>query len=229
MVVVAHFLTMAFTGLLTGSSVAMWYETRRLAKLAEAQSSDMKASIAASETANKIARESLVASRRAWIAIEKVALTYPTEITVQGLQITLSVRMKNMGETPALNAVIDCELFFVGGPIQFQEALNARKANIAQKSAIPMGYNLFPADEVLETVTFSRSTDDIGAAIMKLANGKTQASVIIFVTVGYKVMGDTEHRFTQRNFIATFEVGDACPPGKRTVLQSMPFQEGEIT
>jgi hypothetical protein len=85
-------LIVLFTLALVIATVLLWHATLGLWGAANA--------------ANELNRQNMIASRRAWLSISDVKLKHPTTVTEDAITFSVSVTVKNHGQTPALNTAV---------------------------------------------------------------------------------------------------------------------------
>lgn len=107
----------AFTIVLAISTIGLWLATNKLwsagerqlellAETSAAQSSDMKASIAAAAEANRISSEGFHAAQRAWVTEETVTAS-DLVWDKHGCELVVKTTVRNIGIAPAQEVVID--------------------------------------------------------------------------------------------------------------------------
>jgi hypothetical protein len=149
---------MAFTGILAFATIGLGGATILLYATGEKQfrfairsgirqSRDMQASIAAAAEANRISREGLQATQRAWISEESV-ISSDLIWGESGGQITIKTTIKNIGNVPAQDAQVGVSIFPVS---QKRPALNDIIAVSKDRAAMPgrsqIGQMLFPNEK----------------------------------------------------------------------------------
>ena len=150
-----------FTAILAIATIRLWNSTAELARFAEQQASDMKASIAAAEAANVLNKQNIVASRRAWVSIDDVKLRYPTKFSEEEIVFGVNVTVKNHGQTPANSVWIEFESHFIEDPsVSFQDAQKQFKAKL-RVCPIFFGQLLFPNETFTQGQVWADGPDKI--------------------------------------------------------------------
>jgi hypothetical protein len=220
-----------FTGILAASTIGLWLVTEKTLRHAKGeanrQSRDMRDSIAAAETANRIARENFVEARRAWLDIIEVKLVAPTSFKEDRLLIGMSIAIKNLGSTPAINAVVETEASFGGA--NFNEMVKSAREKVERRSAtMPIGHNIFPNDVAEYGPRWGHGPDEFASHI-HILTGVRQMMTSFVVAVGYKIVGDSTVHYTHRTYVINLPVGIEVKEGTQCVLETMPFLAGDIS
>jgi hypothetical protein len=93
-----EFWTAAFTAVLTGSTILLWLETKRLAEGADAQAEDTRQSLSIARQA----ADAAVAAQRPWLNLSIEVLS-PITFDENGPNVPLGFHIHNLGNTPATN------------------------------------------------------------------------------------------------------------------------------
>jgi len=207
------------TGVLAFSTIGLWV-TAILA--GRKQSRDMVASIAAAEAANKINREIMIASRRAWLSIDDAKLKHPTAFAADGITFAVNITVKNHGQTPATSVFVKFESYFPKSSSEKFAAAESRFKAQLRAHPIELGDLLFPQDTLIQGQTWW--ADVAGAPI-----GTPPSDVfIIFIGVSYRIAGDKAAHITHHAHSTLIApVGTAVPLGSLIDLPRMPFAAGE--
>lgn len=219
---------MCLTGILAGSTLLLWFETRRLARLAEKQSEDMRESIAAVQTANDIARQALFADQRAWIAIEKVKWVGPSEFTENGAKFRFEITIQNLGPTPATDVNQLVETNFLGEDGSYSDRMDAFKERLMNFGRSSKGNTLFPREPSGNQTVWSIKPERFAdAAVVETSHGKLYP-VQFLVGFVYKILGDREPHVTWINFLDHVPLGMTLQKGEERAIERTPWH-GEIT
>lgn len=183
-------------GLAVVGSIALFYTlwlTREMAKNAA--------------EANRISRESIVSSQRAWLSIDRVRLRHPTRISDDGAVIVIEVIIKNVGQTPATSVWTLFEVI-VPGDIYHSETpgiidKNAlmsilEKLHLRTHELPPeMGHIIFPMDTGTHIIRVTINKNRIDNISRLFDTGTPIFNLTLFVCVGYKIKGSDDRRLTQ--------------------------------
>lgn len=149
--------------------------TERLARQKQAADTLRAVEIAertakSAEEANRLARDSYIATQRAWIRVE-ISPGGPLIYDVNGLNLTFDVRLTNVGNSPALNVFphIQLEAPAVGISVDFNEREIARKISEQQRSqpVLPFGFTIFPNESIVQKMTALISKDEVNRLTKK--------------------------------------------------------------
>jgi len=97
--------TLAFTGVLAWSTVALWRSTKHLAEGAEAQGKDITVTAAAAKKSADVAERALYATQRAYVAVTP---RFSIELNEPGgpvMAVGFWMSMENHGNTPTVHMV----------------------------------------------------------------------------------------------------------------------------
>jgi hypothetical protein len=186
-----------FTMVLAVATIRLWNSTAALAKFAEEQSVDMKASIAAAEAANAHNRTVFEASQRPWLKVN-VGINGPfqlhkSEQSGDFAYLGLQVGVTNLSQTPA----ISIHGHTSGFPGAFQEgrAIEAFNAMCEFDGSPGFGEVLFPNDPtmILNPMPASWHQQNIDISVSRGANPEN--GLAVFVCVSYRsVVSDIRYQ-----------------------------------
>jgi hypothetical protein len=182
------------------------------------------------QAANEIARENIVAGRRAWLTIEDVRLINPTQITEEGVGWVIEAKIKNIGPTPATSMWINFHYFYLAEGQEPMQKVEARFKDGLKKYPSELGEIVFPN----VTHTQRERTWQNREAVEKFirtnaATGARQLDTIILVGVSYRVIGDDSRHLTYQAYnLINIPIGYVFPPGPGVELPPMPFKSGEV-
>jgi len=191
------------------------------------QSRDMKASIAAAEEANRVSRESVTATRRAWLSVEDVKLVPPTQFMEDGFTFKASATIKNLGQTPALAVWVDFQTLYLENGETY---VTAKDRIMTKARQHPFGgHTIFPQDTLIQTELFADAKETIIKSISIRPDGQRNFGLMLFVTVSYKIVGDEGRHITHHvHDLLNVPVGSMVPHGQSIGLPAHPFLAGEI-
>jgi hypothetical protein len=195
--------TAIFTGILAAATIRLWNstkglhdETKRLASLAEAQESDMKASIAAAQKSAEaalISANSYRGSERAWLGVMKLDFNVAANMIHDGGVLKngflISASCVNSGRTPAIDAelLVNHAIVEKNAPIPFFDVSSVDNQSIA--SVVP--------GTVFGTTQRFISDEDIATL------NREETSMYLFTRIDYF---DVFDRDTRRVTETTFEI-----------------------
>lgn len=96
--------TALFTAALTGSTVALWIQTKRLAKGAEDQGKDVRDQLA-------VVRDDFTSTHRPWIAFDVALDPKGVWHDAAGLHFKLNFTCTNKGTTPAVGVTVNADAY----------------------------------------------------------------------------------------------------------------------
>jgi hypothetical protein len=135
-----------FTWLLYDATRKLWKagdaQLEFLRKSAAYQSRDMQASIAAAAEANRISREGLQATQRAWIS-EESAIAGDFIWSEKGGEVVIATTIRNIGNIPAQDVWISLRIF-PARSLNIDEIITTSKERAAQSGRSQIGQMLFP-------------------------------------------------------------------------------------
>lgn len=178
---------------------------------------------------NELLRENSVAERRAWLSIESVRALHPTEFAENGFVFSIEVAVKNLGATPAKNAVVSVKTYYgQGSATPFAEA-EANFKDSLRKNPLSLGDMLFPNDSFIQKIQWADSRDEIGEEIQIRHSGERKVgALIVFVGVGYRVVGDSSPHITYQPYATlNVRIGTFVAEGRAIDMPRMPFIAGE--
>ena len=166
-----------FTIILAVSTICLWKSTAGLEKFAEQQASDMKESIAAAKDAVKVAsdanhlnRENFLATERPWVTAD-IGVGGPLYYNINGANITLLFRLKNVGKSPATHVWINLRTLApaigVDAPYDPREAQQKLYEETKARPLSSFGYTLFPGDVITQAMTVSIGKDELKRITVK--------------------------------------------------------------
>lgn len=211
--------------LITSAGVWLVYRTLFHTKRAAEAAWD---AVAETKIANEIAKKGLVESQRAWLDITGVKLTFPTHFREDGLVFGMSISVKNLGNTPGLNAVVETAVIFEGA--NFKETLVGlrEKIDMRHDTTMPAGFHIFPNDVAEYCPRWGHKAEEFTPRIYKL-NGRRVVMTTFVVMVGYKIVGDNMLRHTQRAYSINLPVGVELKEDAECALEVLPILTGEIS
>jgi hypothetical protein len=216
-----------FTAVLGGSTIALWLAGERQLQLiegnAEQQSQDMR-------EANAIARNAIIANRRAWIVIDDALLIGPnTHFKNDGIWLHHLVMVRNIGNAPALNVDIRVDYCRRGQeePDPFRETYEEFQRRLRRQSR-ELGEMLFPGvPHTLNQLQSAAGPINIKKALSKNAAGQEQVQLLIFVGVTYRLSPNGDPRVTVIPYeLMNVPVGTQIADGQTWRLRKMPFTSG---
>lgn len=186
----------AFTVILGLATAGLWWATRNLVKEGRRAS---EGQVRLAQEANRISQKALIAGRRAWLAIhEDVKLLPPSRFGEDGAICRVEFSIKNFGQTPALNVLMDVQSAFLAEGMKFQESLGSFTSEMRNriKAGIP-GHMIFPNDTATLALLWEVPGEVVAKnIIVNEADGAKRLGVFFFVGVSYKVVGDGEPHLT---------------------------------
>lgn len=202
--------------------------TRRLWEAGERQIEVFQQSIAASQEANRISRETMVASRRAWLTLEDVHLVAGSRFLENGMVLRVSMSAKNFGQTPAIDSWVNFEAHFTTSENPYVAAENTFKTNLKAKLSSGLGSHIiFPGDSLVLTELWEVRREQM-TFDERGKGGPLYVNFIIFVGVAYKVVGDPGPHITFLPFeLLNIPVGTTVSVDRK--LNPHPFLAGEAT
>lgn len=185
----------------------------------------------AAATGAEIARQTMIADKRAWIVIRSVRLVGPTSFKPDLIDIVLEVEVENIGATPATSAAVetahvprrsdDEDGAFMKEVRKFTGMLRAMPSQI--------GNTFFPQSPRLERHRWPITKDQFEGAVHTLENGPVVVGIGILVGVRYRIVGDDKPHITFQPYSAlNIPVGFTLPHGESFELSPMPFIPGEV-
>jgi hypothetical protein len=181
--------------------------------------------------ANDLARESMVMSNRAWVALEKVSLLHPTAISEDGTCWQVQATGQNFGRTPAINTTVHFGYYFLEStedPFALAQSRFVEQLRRESLREHQIGPGLFPGEPFVVRELSWVKRDAVHAAIgTNPSTGKRTVSAILFVGVSYRVIGDDAPHVTYRPYsLFNCPVGTAIPEGQEIEVSPMPFNAG---
>lgn len=180
---------------------------------------------------NALARESMVMNNRAWVALEEVSLLHPTKITEDVVCWNIQATGKNLGRTPAINTTFHFEPRLLEGseyPFRtmqdrFVEGMRRKVAREHQ-----FGPGLFPDEPFVVKEMSWMEWGAVQAAIQtNPVSGERYINTVLFVGVGYMVVGDERPHVTYRPYgLLSLPLGTTVPEDQRLEVRQMQFQAG---
>jgi len=203
--------------------------TDKLWDAAKEQSRNMKSTVQTARDANTISRENMIFERRAWLSISDVKLKHPTTITEKAMTFAVSVTVKNYGQTPALNVEVRFESYFlVPNSEKFADAQGRFKAELRSHPVQWGSALIFPEEGLIQGELWTDGLEKIKGAIETRPSGERMASVIFFIGVGYRIVGDEKAHITYRpHAMLNLPMGFTVPPGELRDLPRLPNLAGE--
>jgi hypothetical protein len=135
------FVLAIFTGVLGISTVGLWFVTWRSGIR---QSRDMEGAIAAARAANEISREAIIADQRAWVTVGDMQFENGLIFKKNGADLALSVKVANVGKTPALDVHTQMEMLYDYG--QAPDAIKKLSENCKLGVVVHWTRALLPGD-----------------------------------------------------------------------------------
>lgn len=218
------FWMMVFSGLSVGvTALGVVY----VAKTLDAN----KDAVAAAKANADIAREAMIADKRAWITIRSVRLVAPTSFKPDLIDIALEVEVENIGATPATSAAVETDHV----PRRLDEKDGAFQAVVHRFTgmlrAMPpqIGNTFFPQSPRLERHRWPITKDQFEGGLHTLNNGPDVVGITILVGVRYRIVGDKRPHITYQPYSAlNIPVGYVISDGESVELSPMPFIPGEV-
>ena len=148
---------------------------------------------AASE-GNAINRQNMVESRRAWLSIENVML-FIESVTEVSISLMMDIKVKNVGDTPALNAAIIIDVVPMAGVSNRLDKIASDCLNKARSCNDAGGTTIFPNQ--IETFTFfQKSNADNGESFVLARDSPLQPSIGFPIGITYRIVGDYPRHVT---------------------------------
>jgi hypothetical protein len=183
--------TMWFTGVLAVATVVLaaftiWlaWSTKDIRDFAERQASDMKEAVsasnrqaAASEDANRLAKDSLTYLQRPWLDIAIGNHPFP-----QGRVDSITLHVKNVGNSTAINVTSECEASLI-----LKEGSDIPDKNYIEKRTAVARFLL------MNNIVFSNETKDMDTYIKYLKENVQLNQLFLLCTVYYKDMQNSWH------------------------------------
>jgi hypothetical protein len=189
---------------------------------------DAEIAATAATEGNKINRESLVETRRAWLNIEDVRIIWPTQITEDGGLLRAAFVVKNYGLTPATRVMIDARHFLASAG-DYQHAADKFIREIKGEGPLASGI-IFPQEStIVEGLRWEITKEEIQTETRDLpSGGRRLIDFKIFIGVGYRVVGDSDPHITWFPYdFLSVSVGKVFDPFEHRKLQPHAFLAGE--
>jgi hypothetical protein len=207
-----------FTLLLVGATVLLYKAGEKQRASSERIAAD----------ANAVSRETLNASRRAWLSVDDVKFVHPTRFTEDGFIFRASATIKNLGQTPAMAVWVGFETFYSENGERYVDARHRITTNARQHPGVG-GVTIFPQDTLVQTELFGDAKEVVAKAINTRPDGQRKAGLMLFVTVSYKIIGDKDRHITHHvHDFLNIPMGLMVADGQSIDLPAQPFLAGEI-
>src|SRR3954451_2922229 len=170
-----------FTVVLAASTIGLWWSTRNLWIAGEAQrehaegvakrqSREMRDSIAQARRAADTAERALVATQRPWVKIATVHMAEALSYDVNGLRLSFTFHLENVGNTPAIAVFPHPHVYFpnFSGEGPASNVLAQQQLIIEGGRTRPpntqIGNMLFPKEPRAQTITTNVARADLDAS-----------------------------------------------------------------
>jgi hypothetical protein len=218
-----------WTAALFAATVGLILATGVLGYFGLQQSRDMKHSIAAAQEANKIAHNNAIADRRAWLDVSDVELRCPTSFIEEAFTYKVSYKIANLGRTLARNVHVDIETWYAENNTESFRDAQKRILNKARNVPVELGQTIFPDKSGNGSLHFSDTPEKFSKAIRVAGNSGRTFGVNMFITVSYRIDGDTSPHVTQYVFSSlNIRVPTIIPQTQIMQMQPMPFLSAVI-
>jgi hypothetical protein len=166
---------------------------------------------------NKISRDNMIASRRAWLSIEKVSLRTKTIITDDAGFFVMEVTIKNFSETPALSAWISINACPNGDGVRRINTV-AYECRESARSVTPLlGATIFPQNKWTQQFMWSVTARPDESYKSILTKGDVW-NVLFPIAVSYRIVGDDMRHITYRLYDLAMPVQNAIGEDEEWVL-----------